>query len=62
MAYTFAESSNLRKCYVLRDGLFSKHNLYVVHTPTNVLFINSVKSFEFTLKHDHHRGALSLSN
>jgi len=24
---------------------------YVVHTPTNVLFINLVKSFKFTLKY-----------
>jgi len=46
--------------------------IYVVHTPTNALFINLVKSFKFALKHtiilllhvsvynDHHQGALSV--
>ena len=45
---------------------------YVVHIPTNALFINSVKSFKFTLKYtiisllyvsvfnDHHQAALSV--
>ena len=45
-----------------------------VHTPTNVQFINSVKSSKFTLKYaiishlhvsvlnDHHHGALSVHN
>ena len=48
--------------------------IYVVHTPTNVLFINLVKSFKFALKYtiisllhiavfsDHHQGALSVRN
>jgi len=47
---------------------------YVVHSPTNALFINLVKSFKFTLKYtimsllrvsvfnDHHQGALSVPN
>jgi len=47
---------------------------YVVHTPTNALFINLVKNFTFTLKYtiisllhvtvfgDHHQGALSVPN
>ena len=47
---------------------------YVVHTPTNALFINLVKSFKFTLKYiiisllhvsvfnDHHQQALSVLN
>jgi len=46
--------------------------LDVVHTPTNALSINLVKSFKFTLKYtiisllhvsvfnDHHQGALSV--
>jgi len=46
--------------------------IYVVHLPTNALFINLVKSFKFTLKYtiisllhvsvfnDHHQGALSV--
>jgi len=46
--------------------------VYVVHSPTNALFINLVKSFKFTLKYtiisllhvsifnDHHQGALSV--
>jgi len=45
--------------------------IYAVHTPTNALFINLVKSFKFALKctiisllhvsvfNDHHQGALS---
>jgi len=45
---------------------------YVVHTPTDALFINLVKSFKFTLKYtiisllhvsvfnDDHQGALSV--
>jgi len=48
--------------------------VFVVHTPTNSLSINSVKSFKFTLKYtiisllhvsvfnDHHQGALSVPN
>ena len=48
--------------------------IYVVHSPTNALFINLVKSFKFTLKYtiisllhvsvfnDHHHGALSVPN
>ena len=47
---------------------------YVVHSPTNALFINLVNSFKFTLKcaiisllqvsvfNDHHQGALSVPN
>ena len=27
------------------------HVVYIVHSPTNALFINSVKSFKFTLKY-----------
>jgi hypothetical protein len=46
--------------------------IYAVHSPTNALFINLVKSFKFTLKYtiisllhvsvfnDHHQGALSV--
>ena len=48
--------------------------IYAVHTPTNALYINLVKSFKFTLKYiiisllhvsvftDHHQGALSVPN
>jgi len=48
--------------------------IYVVHSPTNTLFINLVKSFKFALKYtiisllhvsvfiNHHQGALSVSN
>jgi len=48
--------------------------IYVVHSTTNALFINLVKSFKFTLKYtiisllhvsvfkDHHQGALSVPN
>jgi len=48
--------------------------IYVVHSPTNALFVNLVKSFKFTLKYtiisllhvlvldDHHEGALSVPN
>ena len=48
--------------------------IYSVHTPTDALFINLVKSFKFTLKYtiisplhvsafnDHHQGALSAPN
>jgi len=48
--------------------------IYSVHTPTNALFINLVRSFKFTLKYtiisllhvsvfnDHHQGALSVPN
>jgi len=48
--------------------------IYVVHSPTNALFINLVESFIFTLKYtiisllhvsvfnDHHQGALSVPN
>jgi len=47
--------------------------IYVVHTPTNAIFINLVKSYKFTLKYtiisllhvsvfnDHHQGALSVT-
>jgi len=47
---------------------------YAVHSQTNSLFINLVKSFKFTLKYtiisvvhvsvfsDHHQGALSVPN
>ena len=47
---------------------------HVVHTPTNALFINLVKSFKFTLKYtiisllhvsvfnDHHQRSLSVPN
>ena len=46
----------------------------VVHTPRNVLFIDLIKIFKFTLKYtiisllhvsvfdDHHQGALSVPN
>jgi len=49
-------------------------NNNAVHSPTNALFINLVKSFKFTLKYiiisllhvsvfnDHHQGALSVPN
>ena len=49
-------------------------NIYVVHSPTNALFINLVKSFKFTLKYttisllhvsvfnDHCHGDLSVPN
>jgi len=48
--------------------------IYVVHSPTNALFISLVESFKFTLKYatisllhvsvfnDHHQGALSVPN
>jgi len=48
--------------------------IYVVHSPTNALFINLVKSFKFTLKYtiisllhvsvfnDHNQRALSVPN
>jgi len=48
--------------------------VYVVHTPTNALFIILIKSFKFTLNYtiisllyvlvfnDHHQGALSVPN
>ena len=48
--------------------------IYVVHSPTNALFINLVKSFKFTLKYtiisllhvsvfnDHHQRAFSVPN
>ena len=62
--------------------LYSAHQYYVtftlpvipVHSPTNALFINLVKSFKFILKYtiisllhvsffnDHHQGALSAPN
>jgi len=47
---------------------------HVIHTPTNALFINLIKSFKFALKYtiisllhvsvfnDHHQGALSVPN
>jgi len=46
--------------------------IYAVHTPTNALFMNLLKSFKFALKYtiislinvsvfnDHHQGALSV--
>ena len=49
-------------------------SLYAVHSPTNALFINLVKSIKFALKYtiisflhvsvfnDHHQGALSVPN
>jgi len=54
--------------------LSSISGLCVVHSPTNALFINLVKSFKFTLKYtiisllhvsvfnEHHQGALSVPN
>jgi len=48
--------------------------IYAVHSPTNAIFINLVRSFKFTLKYaiisllhvslvnDHHQGALSVPN
>jgi len=48
--------------------------IYIVHSPTNALFINLVKSYKFTLKYtiisllpvsffnDYHQGALSVPN
>jgi len=48
--------------------------IYVVHSPTNALFINLVKNFKFTLKYtiisflhvsvfnDYHEGTLSVPN
>ena len=48
--------------------------IYIGHSPTNALFINSVKIIKFTLKYtimsplhvpvfiDHHQGALSVPN
>ena len=54
---------------------YETHNVaYVVHSPTNALFVNLVKSFKFTLKYTvisllhvsvfngHHQGTLSVSN
>jgi len=54
--------------------MLSSFLIYPVHTPTNALFINLVKSFKFTLKYTiisllhvsvfngHHQGALSVPN
>jgi len=51
-----------------------RSEIYIVHSPTNALFINLVKSFKFTLKYtiisllhvsvfnDHHQEALSVPN
>ena len=51
-----------------------RKTVYIVHSPTNALFINLVKSFKFTLKYtiisllhvsvsnNHHKGALSVPN
>ena len=58
----------------LKMSIFKIYLYYVVHSPTNALFINLVKSFKFTLKYtiisllhvsvfnDHHQGALSVPN
>jgi len=54
--------------------LFLHRAFWVVHSPTNALFINLIKSFKLRLKYtiisllhvsvfnDHHRGALSVPN
>jgi hypothetical protein len=65
---------------VINDDIFNFYlctvhfDNYVVHSPTNALFINLVKSFKFTLKYtiisllhvsvfnDHHQEALSVPN
>ena len=56
------------------SGKWGKEADYAVHSPTNALFINLVKSFKFTLKYtiisllhvsvfnDHHQGVLSVPN
>ena len=53
---------------------WNKISAYIVHTPTNALFIKLVKSLKFTLKYtiisllhvsvfnDHHQRALSVPN
>ena len=52
----------------------TREDIYIVHSPTNALFINLLKSFKFTLKYiiisllhvsvfnDRHQGALSVRN
>jgi len=57
-----------------RDNYGKYVHSHPVHSPTNSLFINLVKSFKFTLKYkiisllhvsvfnDHHHGALSVPN
>jgi len=62
--------NNINVKFVIEDG--EKSKIYVVYTPTNVLFINLVKSIKFTLKYtiisllhvsvfnDHHQGDLSV--
>jgi len=64
--------SNIGICNFYRSAVHFE--IYVVHSPTNALFINLVKSFKFTLKYtiisllhvsvfnDHHQGALSVLN
>jgi len=64
-----------KRFYYFFLSLHGDFEIYVVHSPTNALFINLVKSFKFTLKYtiisfllhisvfnDHHQGALSLPN
>ena len=60
--------------YLLQFPAKMHKPIYVVHSPTNALFINLVKSFKFMLKYtiisllhvpvfnDHHQGALSVFN
>ena len=57
---------------LLLTHTFNNQILYVIHTPTNALFIRLVKSFKFTLKYtiisrlhvsgfnDHHQRVLSV--
>jgi len=63
----YIKTSNFYRCTV-------HFEIYVVHSPTNALFINLVKSFKFTLKYTiisplhvsvfsgHHQGALPVPN
>jgi hypothetical protein len=56
------------------SALENQGYVYVVHSPTNALFINLVKSFKFALTYtlisllhvsvfnDHYQGALSVHN
>ena len=65
---------NLKKITLQDIAKFLICCIYPVHTPTNTLFINLVKSFKFTLKYtiltplhasvfnDHNQGALSVPN
>ena len=56
-AYIKVTSSNFLvrfPCFVTRDHSYGESinlALCVVHSPTNILFINLVKSFKFTLKY-----------